>query len=126
MTKRKMSEKSLENLKKSNGFVDTELARKAQKKSTQKKIEKKELKALLEIALTLPNEETGEINQIAITNSLIEQAIKGNVNAYITIRDTLGEKPTEKHEITNKTPQIVVASQADADLLKKIDNAIPD
>lgn len=121
-----MSEKSLENLKKSQGFVDKELARKAQKKSTQKKIEKKELKALLEIALTLPNEETGEINQIAITNSLIEQAIKGNVNAYITIRDTLGEKPTEKHEITNTTPQIVVANQADADLIKEIQNVKAD
>ena len=121
-----MSEKSLENLKKSQGFVDKELARKAQRKSTQRKIEKKELKTLLELALTLPNEETGEINQIAITNSLIEQAIKGNVNAYITIRDTLGEKPIEKHEISNKTPQIVVASQADADLIKEIQNVKAD
>lgn len=31
-----------------------------------------------------------------------------------------------KQEVTNKTPQIVVASQADADLLKRISDVTPD
>lgn len=79
-----------------------ELARKAGKVSGKKRRERKALKELLEIALTLPNEETGETNQLAITSALIKQAIKGNVLAYTTIRDTIGEKPIDKKELTGK------------------------
>ena len=42
------------------------------------------------------------------------------------LRDSSGQKPTDKQEITNATPQIVVANQGDADLLRKITDAIPD
>lgn len=83
-----------------------ELAQKAGKESGKKRRERKALKELLEIALTLPNEETGETNQLAITSALINQAIKGNVLAYTTIRDTLGEKPIEKQELNIKPPII--------------------
>ena len=77
------------------------------KKSAAKRKERKALKELLEIALQQPNEETGEQNQIAITASLIKQAIKGNISAYITIRDTIGEKPTEKSQI-DFTPVTII------------------
>ncbi len=83
-----------------------ELARKAGKQSGIKRRERKALKELLEIALALPNEETGEENQIAITSALINQAIKGNVLAYTTIRNTLGEKPVEVQNL-NINPPII-------------------
>lgn len=34
--------------------------------------------------------------------AMIKQALKGNVKAYALIRDTIGEKPVEKQEITGK------------------------
>lgn len=99
MTKRKMSENSLKNLK-PNTFNDSEIAKKAQKKSVESRKKNQTLAELMKIALSLPNEETGEVNNIAITNALINKAIKGDVSAYQTIRDTIGEKPTDKQEIT--------------------------
>lgn len=70
------------------------------KARAQKIKERKTLAELMKIALSLPNEETGETNEIAITNAMINKAIKGDVSAYQTIRDTIGEKPTDKQEIT--------------------------
>lgn len=99
MARRKMSENSLKNLK-PNTFNDSEIAKKAQKRSVQKRKENQTLAELMKIALTLPNEESGEINNIAITNAIINKAAKGDVSAYQTIRDTIGEKPTDKQEIT--------------------------
>lgn len=92
---------SLANLKKANpqnNFHNPEVARDAQKKSAQKRRENKQLTELLKLALTLVNEETGEVNGVAITNALINKAISGDVSAYQTIRDTVGEKPTDKRE----------------------------
>lgn len=106
MAKRKMSENSLKNLK-PNTFNDSEIAKKAQKKSVEKRKENQTLAELMKIALTLQNEETGEINNIAITNALINKAIKGDVSAYQTIRDTIGEKPVDKQEIKTNQPAVL-------------------
>ena len=102
MAKRKMSENSLKNLEKAdakNNFNNSEVARKAQKKSVESRKRNQTLAELLKIALLLPNEDTGEVNNVAITNAIINKAIKGDVSAYQTIRDTIGEKPTDKQEI---------------------------
>lgn len=102
MAKRKMSENSLKNLemaKPENNFNNSEVARKAQKKSVESRKKNQTLAELLKIALSLPNEETGEINNIAITNAIINKAIKGDVSAFQTIRDTIGEKPTDRQEV---------------------------
>lgn len=40
--------------------------------------------------------------QEKINIAMIKQAQKGNVKAYAMIRDTIGEKPVEKQEITGK------------------------
>lgn len=74
-------------------------AKKAGQASGKARREKKILKDLLEEAL-LSNTETGN-RYIDITNALIKEAEKGNVKAYETIRDTLGQKPIEKQEIKN-------------------------
>lgn len=84
-----------------------ELAQKAGKKSGEARREKKKLRELLEMALELTDPATGLSNEMAITQALIKQAKKGNVMAYITIRDTKGEKPIEKQEITVDKPVII-------------------
>ena len=86
---------------------------------------KKTMKEMLDYLLSKEIEnKKGEkaTTQEAISVSLIKQALNGNVKAFEVIRDTIGEKPTDKQEITNTTPQIVVASQADADIIKNIQN----
>jgi len=75
-------------------------------KSVEVRRERKKLKELLEIALLLPDEDTGEQNDFSITSALIKEAKKGNVNAYTVIRDTLGEKPTEKHDLTGGSEEV--------------------
>lgn len=40
--------------------------------------------------------------QEKISVALINQALKGNVKAFEVIRDTIGEKPIDKQEITGK------------------------
>lgn len=77
-----------------------EKGRKGGIKSGEKRRERKKLKELLEIALQLPNDETGEQNDLAITAAIINKARKGDVSAYLAIRDTLGEKPVEKQEFS--------------------------
>lgn len=71
-------------------------------KSGEARREKKKLRQLLEMALEMREENADETNAMAITVALIKQAKKGNVLAYTTIRDTIGEKPTDKQEITGK------------------------
>lgn len=110
MAKRKMSENSLKNLEMANpanNFNSSEIARNAQKKSVESRKKNQTLAELLRIALTLPNEETGETNNIAITNAIINKAIKGDVSAYQTIRDTIGEKPVDKQEIKTNQPAVL-------------------
>jgi len=46
-------------------------------------------------------------NRTAITVAMYQEALKGNVKAYELIRDTLGEKPTDKLAI-EEAPQIVL------------------
>lgn len=78
-----------------------ENAKKAGIKSGEKRRERKKFKELLEIALQLPNEESGEQNDFAIIAALIKKAANGDTKAFELIRDTIGEKPTDKQEITS-------------------------
>lgn len=110
MAKRKVSENSLKNLEMANpenNFNNSEVARNAQKKSVESRKKNQTLAELLRIALTLQNEETGETNNIAITNAIINKAAKGDVAAYQTIRDTIGEKPVDKQEIKTNQPAVL-------------------
>ncbi len=56
--------------------------------------------------------------QEKISVAMIKQALKGNVKAFAMIRDTIGEKPVEKQEITGKEGEPLVingfASMEDA------------
>jgi hypothetical protein len=129
MVKRKMSENSLKNLEKGNLANKTpaerkEIARRGAATTNAKIAERKSLAELMKVALRLQNVETGEVNEIAITNALINKAIKGDVSAYQTIRDTIGEKPTDKQEITTNQPAVnLTINKAD---IKEIANDIND
>lgn len=74
------------------------------KKSGERRRERKKLKELLELALQ-NTDENGEQNDIAITAAIIRKAAKGDVSAYLAIRDTLGEKPADKHELNGEFKQ---------------------
>lgn len=82
----------------------TEEARERGKKggiaSAKARAEKKQLKELLELALSQPSEIVeGEDNYTAITAALVQKAIQGDTKAYEVIRDTLGQKPTEQTQM---------------------------
>lgn len=68
--------------------------------SAKARAEKKQLKELLELALSQPSEIVeGEDNYTAITAALVNKAIQGDTKAYEVIRDTLGQKPTEQTQM---------------------------
>ena len=103
------------------GREAAENGRKGGIKSGEAKRQRRTLKEQMELLLSLPvkDESTkGFIeslgidpemidNATAITLSMYQEALKGNTKAYELIRDTLGEKPTDKLSI-EEAPQIVL------------------
>ena len=67
---------------------------------------KKLLKELLQLELENIGE-NGEKNEISITKALVTQAKKGDVKAYKTIRDTIGEAPVQKIQVNEVDPSVV-------------------
>lgn len=57
--------------------------------------EKKRLRELLELALERKGDD-GQTTAEAVTAALVAKALTGDVKAYEVIRDTVGEKPTDK------------------------------
>ena len=98
----------------------TEIARKGQEASTKAKKEKKLIKDSIELLLGLPiksnktKEQLRELgidesemnNQTAMVIAIYQKAIKGDVNAFNTLRDTVGQKPIDRVE-TSEVPKIV-------------------
>ena len=75
------------------------------KKSGEARREKKLLKE--ELMLLLAQGDT----QAKISLALIEEAIKGNVKAFEVIRDTIGEKPINKQEVTGVSGMNVIINR---------------
>lgn len=98
-------------------------------KSGEKRRQQKTIKEYLKLALDIAikdkqgNEYT---RKEAGVIKLVERYIKGDPKAFDTVVELLGENPAKKLEVTNTTPQIVVANQADADILKRIADVKPD
>lgn len=82
-----------------------ELQELSAKKQKENSIRRKSLKEELEILLELTKGD--KTYQELMSLSMINQAIKGNVKAYETIRDTIGQKPVEKQEIVSDIPIII-------------------
>lgn len=86
-----------------------EIARKGGIASGKARREKKKLRESLEelLAKTQIGENGEELTGAdAISIKLFEQALKGNVKAFMTIRDTVGEKPVEKVQVAEIDPMI--------------------
>ena len=110
-----------ENLKPQAHVLTVEEQSKAGKKSGEVRRQRRTLKEQMEMLLSLPvhdDSTKGCIeslgidadkidNATAITLSMYQEALKGNTKAYELIRDTLGEKPTDKLTI-EEAPQIVL------------------
>lgn len=112
-----------ENLKPKNSNQSQDEAKKNGKKggiaSGKARRERKAMREQLEMLLNLPlkNEKlTSQIkelgitekeidNQMALTISLYQEALKGNTKAYEIIRDTIGEKPIE--QVQNLNPPVI-------------------
>lgn len=62
-----------------------------------------------ELLLLLANGDTQE----RISLSMIQEALNGNVKAFETIRDTIGEKPVEKAEVKTEVKTISVTIEDD-------------
>lgn len=102
-----------ENLRPSEYKLTREEAKKGGQRSGETRRKKRAMREQLELLLKLPvqnkkvKEKMSELgidekdidNQMAITISLFNEAMKGNTKAYELIRDTIGEKPIDKQEI---------------------------
>ena len=61
------------------------------------KPDSKTIKKLKEVLPDIPEQEI--TNRVAMTQTMIEKALKGDNYAFQVIRDTAGEKPIEKQEV---------------------------
>ena len=74
---------------------------------------------LLEKELTSKNGEKATTLEAMMT-AMIKQGLNGNVKAVEFIRDTTGQKPTEKVDVDAKGINIVVGSDEDKEILEDI------
>ena len=75
------------------------IASKGGKASQKVQKEKRELKESLLLLLSTSN------GQDSLCTALFEKALTGDVRAFECIRDTIGQKPVEKKELTGKDGQ---------------------
>lgn len=78
----------------------TERARELQEKAAQKQRENIARRKTLKETLLMMLEEGDTQNNITL--ALLDKALKGDTKAYEVIRDTVGEKPTDKIDVGNK------------------------
>ena len=93
------------------GSEQVEIARLGGFASGKAKRKRKTIREELEFLLEkkLKNNKGKDIStREAISTAMIGQAIKGNVKAFIAIRDTIGEKPTEKTQTELTLTQALV------------------
>lgn len=101
-----------------------ECGRKGAQKSIETKRKRKEMRETLDILLKMPMKRGKQysaediksfadlkgknitIDQ-ALMIALVQKGLKGDLNAIAMVRDTVGEKPTDKMEIKDTTPIII-------------------
>ena len=109
-----MSENNLIPMNKRSKEEQRELARKGGIASQQKQKEKKTMRGQLQMLLALQLKDPKTVkklkemgidttnidNRMALNVALWTKALSGDVQAYNSLRDTIGEKPTDKTEMT--------------------------
>lgn len=87
------------------------------KRSAEVRRQKRDLRKALEILLEKEYVD-GSGNIItgteAITTKLFQQAMKGNIKAFETLRDTVGQKPVEK----------VMIAEIDQEIIDEVEKAV--
>lgn len=93
-----------------------QITSKGGKNSGEARREKRALRDTLQELLSLDYDVDGTKmdGSEATSIALIKQALKGNVKAYEVIRDTIGEKPTEKVNIENSDEIRIAYEKAEA------------
>ena len=98
--------------------------KKAAEKARENRRRRKEMRETLDILLNMPMKKgkvysAEEIKSFADLKGknitidqammvcLVQKALKGDLNAITMVRDTVGEKPTDKMEIKDTTPVII-------------------
>ena len=109
-----MSENNLIPMNKRSKEEQRELARKGGIASQQKQKEEKTMRGQLQMLLALQLKDKKTVqklkemgidisnidNRMALNVALWTKALSGDVQAYNSLRDTIGEKPTDKTEMT--------------------------
>lgn len=113
------------------GKKQAEIARQGAIASAAVRKERKTIREELEFLLAkqLKNNKGEDIStREAISTAMIGQAIKGNVKAFIAIRDTIGEKPTDKQEITGSLgiKKVFITKEEQAEVEEHIADVIGD
>lgn len=108
-----------------------ELARKAGIKSGEARRAKKTMKEMLDYLLEkeITNTKGEKASTLeAISVSLIKQAMSGNTKAFEVIRDTIGQKITEKLDISGglEVQKVFVTKEEKKEVDKHIDEIIND
>jgi hypothetical protein len=95
-----------------------EIGAKGGKASVEARRKKKDLREALEILLDkeYTDKKTGETMQgiEVVTAALFKEAAKGNVKAFETLRDTVGQKPVEK----------VMIAEVEQDVIDEVERAV--
>ena len=104
-----------QNLRPSEYKLSQEEAKKGGKASGEARRRKRDLRkaleSLLEGDVSVVDKGSGEVRVVsgteAITTKLFEQAMKGNVKAFKTIRETVGQDPVQKIEVAQADPEVI-------------------
>lgn len=104
-----------QNLRKLTSTEAREIGRLGGLASAESRRQKKALRECLEILLAEEFEiDTGTFDYktmtgaMAISYKLMQEALKGNIRAFLAIRDTVGETPITKVSVTNDVSQAVI------------------
>ncbi len=89
--------------------------------------EKKTFRATLELLLDRKLEGSSLTGREAVAVALFEKAMSGDVKAFQELRDTVGEKPVDKQELSGPDGEAVMlkheVSAEVADMLEKVKGA---
>lgn len=106
-----------QNLRPSEHKFTLEEAKKGAQKSAEARRRKRDLREALEILLEKEFTDKNGVSKSGtevITAKLFEQAAKGNVKAFETIRATVGQDPVQK----------VMVAEVDNDVINEIENMV--
>lgn len=84
------------------------------KASAKARRKRKEFKEAIKVALTVVMDDNRTVQEIGI-EALLDKFMKGDLKAFELVRDTIGEKPTDKVENLNKNIVIDFGDIPDGD-----------